>query len=212
VIPRKPYARMEVALPAPGEAAVRIDATTPGSGRGLAADRLDLTLGLMAWTVHGMHEDHGPAFGEAIRRLAAEIADSPDGTVAAGSVRASVRGGRSVDVQFTEWPRGRGGTRVRIDLVRSAVGPVTVLRDKGASPQVLGLVALVAAAWACSEEDAHGRLALALAMEGLLVWYREAHHMTPPRQAVEAARIHAVDRLHEAGRAVPPALAGTPGA
>ena len=203
---------MDVAFPAPGEAAVRMDAADSGSGRGLAADRLDLALGLMAWTVHRMHEDHGPAFGEAVRRLAAEIADSPDGTVTAGSVRASVRGGRSLDVQFTDWPRGRGGTRIRIDLVRSAVGPVTVLRHTGASPQVLGLAALVAAAWACSQEDAHGRLALALAMEGLLAWYREAHHMTPPRQAVEAARTHAVDRLHDAGRSVPPALSGTPGA
>ena len=47
-----------------------------------------------------------------------------------------------------------------------------------------------------------------LAMEGLLAWYREAHRMTPPRQAVESARTHAIDRLTAAGRATPPALAG----
>ena len=69
-------------------------------------------------------------------------------------------------------------------------------------------MALAAGTWAAGEEDPHGRLALALAMEGLLAWYREAHRMTPPRQAVESARTHAIDRLTAAGRAIPPALAG----
>ncbi len=201
------YARLEVALPAPGSAAVRFSPRGGGSGRGEAADRLDLILGLMAWTVHRMHEDHGPAFGDAVSRLASAIADTADGMIPDDIVRAQVRGGQTTEVQLTEWPSGRGGTRVRINLERSAVGPVGILKSPPRSPQVLGLAALVAGAWGARQEDAHGRLALALAMEGLLGWYREAHRMTPPRQAVEAGRTHAMDRLQAAGRGLPPALA-----
>lgn len=194
-------------MPAPGLVAVRFSQRNGGSGRGAAADRLDLALSLMAWTVHRMHEDHGPAFGEAVKRLASAIADSADGTIPEGILRAQGRGGPSLEVQFTEWPSSRGGTRVRINLEKSAVGPVGVLKSPPRSPQVLGLAALVAGAWDARQEDAHGRLALGLAMEGLLAWYREAHRMTPPRQAVEAARTHAMDRLEAAGRSLPPALA-----
>jgi len=207
VLLSREYAHLEVALPAPGLAAVRFSQRNGGSGRGEAADRLDLTLGLIAWTVHRMHEDHGPAFGAAVKRLASAIADSPDGCIPEGILRAHGRGGPSVEVQFTEWPSARGGTRVRINLEKSAVGPVGVLTSPPRSPQVLGLAALVAGAWNSRQEDPHGRLALALAVEGILAWYREAHRMTPPRQAVEAARTHAIDRLEAAGRSLPPALA-----
>ncbi len=200
------YARLEVALPAPGLAAVRFVPRGEGSGRGVPADRLDLTLGLVAWTVHRMHEDHGPAFGEAVKRLASAIADSADGSIPEGILRASGRGAAPMEVRVTDWPSARGGTRVQGVLTRSAVGPVTVLKSPPKSPQVLGLAALVAGAWDARQEDAHGRLALALAMEGILAWYREAHRMTPPRQAVEAARMHAIDRLEAADRGIPPAL------
>ena len=123
------------------------------------------------------------------RGLLSAIADSADGSIPEGILRASGRGAAPMEVRITDWPSARGGTRVRGVLTRSAVGPVTVLKSPPKSPQVLGLAALVAGAWDARQEDAHGRLALALAMEGMLAWYREAHRMTPPRQAVEAARM-----------------------
>jgi hypothetical protein len=59
------------------------------------------------------------------------------------------------------------------------------------------------------EEDEAGdmRLSVALALEGLLGWYREADpHLQPPQQALAYAVRYAAARLREAGRAVPPGL------
>ena len=94
----------------------------------------------MAWTVHRMHEDHGPAFGEAVKRLASAIADSVDGSIPEGILRASGRGAAPMEVRFTDWPSARGGTRVRGVLTRSAVGPVTVqFRGQAAAPRTVRL-------------------------------------------------------------------------
>jgi hypothetical protein len=99
---------------------------------------------------------------------------------------------------------------VELDLLHSAVGPVPVAKGSPSAPVLLlaGLVAALASAGVAAPGD---RLAVALALEGLTAWYRVAHRLTPARDAVEAARVHAADRLRAAGHALPPALAGTSG-
>ncbi|MSO44635.1 MAG: hypothetical protein EXQ74_04940 [Thermoleophilia bacterium] len=206
---RRPYARIDVVLLAAGRAAVRVDFPAGGTGRGEPADRLDVVLGLLAWTMHRTHESRGPAVSDSIRVLASAVADSADGSLPAGTVRGASRSQGQMDVVLENWPSGRGGAYVRLDLVPSAVGPVPVLRGSPA-PAILGIAALAAGAWDCAVEDLHGRLALALCMEGIVAWYGEAHRMSPPRDAVEFARTHALDRLVMAGRAIPAPLAGTP--
>ena len=102
---------------------------------------------------------------------------------------------------------GPGRPRVAAQLVKSALGPVPTIGR--AAPGALSLGSAAAAALAvCSHSvGSGGRLACALALEGLLGWYHEADpHLQPPQQAVAYSLRHAAARLDEAGRASPPEL------
>jgi len=207
---RRPIATIEVEWRDAATAASRVTSPGGGTGRGDAADHLDLVLGLLAWAMHGTNESDVRGAADRIRDLATAVAATPDGPLPPGAVRAATRSRGTLDVEIVPWSGDQGLTRVQLDLVHSAVGPVPITKGSPAAPVLLlaGLVAGLANADGGSPE---GRLALALALEGLTAWYREAHRLTPARDAVEAARLHAADRLRAAGRALPPALAGTPG-
>lgn len=210
VIGRRPPARMAVRFPEPGLAAVRVDFPGGGTGRAAAADRLDLLLGLLAWGVHGTDEPAVRAAADRIRAVATAIAATSDGMVPPGTLDVPTRARGPVPLEVVEWPPGRGGTTVTMELVRSAVGFVPRRRGSGGAVPLL-LAGLAAAMWEARDDDPEGRLALALALEGVTSWYREAHRLTPPRDAVASARAHAADRMRAAGRALPPSLAGGPG-
>ncbi|MGB0731506.1 MAG: hypothetical protein ACPHET_06195 [Miltoncostaeaceae bacterium] len=209
MILRRPKARIDVEMPAAGMAAVRITYPAGGTGRPPAADDLDLALGLIAWGFHRTHENEVRGIAERVRDLATAIAASPDGSLPAGTVRVGTRSRGTVDVALIPWSGDRGLTRITCELAGSAVGPVPVVKG---SPSAAALViaGLAAAMWLAGEGDADDRLALALSLEGLTAWYREAHRMTPARDAVHAARNHAADRLRDAGRVPPTCLAGAP--
>lgn len=103
---------------------------------------------------------------------------------------------------------GPGDPRIVVQTVRSAVGPVPTLGR--ALPSSLALsAASAAAAAACLEgRDHNARLGAALAVEGLLGWYRLADpNLQPPQQALAYALHYAAARLEEAGREVPADLA-----
>lgn len=209
VIRRSPPARIEVEFPAPGFAGVMMSFPGGGTGRPEAADRLDLVLGLLASGVHGTDEGEVRAVADRMRAVATAIAQSTDGTVPAGTVTVPTRREGIVDMQLVPWSGARGGARVTLDLVRSAVGPVAVARSSPSATSLL-LAGLMAACAEAAATDADGRLALALSIEGLVAWYIAAHRLTPVRDAVESARTHAADRLRQAGRVPPDALAGAP--
>jgi hypothetical protein len=202
-------ARVEVEWRDASTAAVRVTYPRGGTGRGSAADHLDLVLGLLAWGMHGTHESDVRGAADRIRDLATTIATTPEGPLPDGAVRAATRTRGTLDVEIVPWSGAAGLTRVELDLVPSAVGPVPVTKGSPSAP-VLLLAGLVAALEGAGESNPDDRLALALALEGLTAWYRVAHRLTPARDAVEAARLHAADRLRAAGQALPPALAGTP--
>ena len=115
-----------------------------------------------------------------------------------------------VPVQLASWSGDRGLTRVWAEISHSAVGPVPLIKGSP-SAGMLMLAGLCAVMDDAERSDADGRLALALALEGLIAWYAEAHRMTPARDAVRSARAHAADRLRSAGRDLPPSLWDAPG-
>ena len=200
---------IEVEMPAAGLAAVRV---SPGraSGRPPEADRLDLALGLLAWGVHRTHEGEVRGVADRIRELATAVAASDDGRVPEGTVRVNTRTQGVTPVQLVAWSGARGLTRVKAEISHSSVGPVPLVKGSP-SPGMLVLAGLCAVMDEAEASDADARLALALALEGLIGWYAEAHRMTPARDAVRAARGHAADRLRSAGRDLPPCLWDAPG-
>jgi hypothetical protein len=100
-----------------------------------------------------------------------------------------------------------GQPRIGAQLVRSAVGPVPTIGRASPGALALGIAATAALAVYTQPVDAAGRLATALALEGVLGWYREADpHLQPPQQAVAYALRHAAARLEEADRVAPPEL------
>lgn len=203
-------ATIEVEWRDAARAATQVTFPRGGTGRGDDADRLDLLLGLLAWGMHGTHESDVRGAADRVRVLASAIADTPEGSLPPGMVRVATRSRGTLDVEIVPWVGDAGFARVRLDLVHAAVGPVPVTNGSP-SPPALMLAGLTAALAAAEDARPDGRMAIALCLEGLTAWYREAHRMTPARDAVEAARLHAADRLRAAGRPLPPSLAGTPG-
>jgi hypothetical protein len=206
VIGRGSLARLEVRFPQPGSGAVRTSFPGGGTGRPAQADVLDLALGMLAWGVHGTDEGAVRATADRIRAVATAIAGSPDGAIPPGTITVTTRTHGTVAVGLADWGDAPGGTVVAVDLVRAAVGVVPVRSGSPPAPSLV-LGGLVACAWDAMGADAPGRLAIALALEGLIAWYTEAHRLTPARDAVASARMHAADRLRAAGHALPPALA-----
>ncbi len=209
MIRRRPPARLEVQFPEPGVAAVRASFPGGGTGRPASADVLDMALGMLAWGMHGTEEAAVRGVADRIRSVATAIAASTDGRVPADAITVATRSRGLVPVELAGWRDARGATVVTVQLVHSAVGPVPVRKGSASAPSLV-LGGLVAAAWDAGGADGNGRLALALALEGLTAWYAEAHRLTPARDAVASARLHAADRLRAAGRALPPALADLP--
>lgn len=200
---------IEVEVPSAGLAAVRVSPGR-GSGRPPEADRLDLALGLLAWGVHRTDEGEVRGVADRIRELATAVAASDDGRVPEGTVRVNTRTQGVAPVQLCAWSGARGLTRVKAEIAHSSVGPVPLIKGSP-SPGMLVLAGLCAVMYEAEGSDAEGRLALALALEGLIGWYAEAHRMTPARDAVRSARSHAADRLRSAGHDLPPCLWDAPG-
>ena len=208
MIGRSTKPTIEVEIVGPGLAAVR-ESPGRGTGRPPEADRLDLSLGLLAWGVHRTNEGEVRAVADRIRELASAVAASDDGRVPEGTVRVATRTQGVVAVQLGTWSGDRGLTRVKAEIAHSSVGPVPLIKGS-ASPGMLVLAGLCAVMDESERSDAAGRLALALALEGLIAWYGESHRMTPARDAVRSARSHAVDRLRSAGHDLPPCLWDAP--
>lgn len=209
MIRRGPLARLEVQFPQPGRAGVRASFPGGGTGRPPEADVFDLVLGMLAWGVHGTDEHAVRPTADRIRALATAIARSPDGSVPEGTIEVPTRAHGPVPVLAGEWDDACRAAPVTVELVHSAVGPVPVRKGSPPAPSLV-LGGLVAAAWDARGAGPEGRLALALALEGLISWYAEAHRLTPARDAVASARIHAAERLRAAGHQLPPALADAP--
>lgn len=136
-------------------------------------------------------------------------------------VQASAASVASTDPLEVDWPawsfavaglqvidaEGPGGPRIEVQLVRSAVGPVPTLGRAAPAASALAIAAAATLAVCAHPVSAAGRLATALALEGLVGWYRQADpHLQPPQQAVAYSLRHAAARMNEVGRSSPPEL------
>jgi hypothetical protein len=101
-----------------------------------------------------------------------------------------------------------GQPRIELQVVQSAVGPVSTVGRASPASLALAVAGGVVLAVSLAEDEAGElRLSVALALEGLLGWYREADpHLQPPQQALAYAFRYAASRLEEVGRTVPPGL------
>src|SRR5262249_47140232 len=203
---RSVLARARVGLYGPDRAAVLLE---PADGRWPEherADRLRLAVGLAALAAHRVAGGWWAPLREARGTRGGRVA-STEGALPAGTVDLAPLGGRG-PLAVVPW-EGPGRHEVVTELTRSAVGPVPVLRgggDRVAPTAAVGALALGVAV--AVDAAADGRLALGLALEGVVGWYRESHRLTAPRNAVGYAIAHAAARLEEAGRPVPPELRG----
>jgi hypothetical protein len=203
---RSVLARARIGLYGPERAAVLLE---PADGRWPEherEDRLRLALGLSALAAQRIARRWWEPFRESLVSLAETVAVT-EGPLPAGLVDLAPLGGRG-PLAVVPWD-GPGRPEVVAELARSAVGPVPVLNGGGGriAPTVaIGALALVVAV--AVDADADGRLALGLALEGVVGWYRESHRLTAPRNAVAYAVAHAAARLEEAGRPVPAELRG----
>lgn len=100
-----------------------------------------------------------------------------------------------------------GEPRVVVHLVRSAVGPVPKPARRAPGPVALAAAGTAVLGCCLAPMGRDVRLSAALALEGLLGWYRAADpHLQPPQQAIAYALRHAGARLEEEGRPPPAAL------
>jgi len=199
---RRPLVRATVDLYGGSRAALRLEPAPSRWPEQEVSDRLTAGLGLAALALARAGDSVSARVRSHVMRLAAELSeqrsDADDGP---GDWAEGVAGVAIVESEEIGQPR------IELQIVSSAVGPVPTVGR--ASPASLTLAAAAGVVLAASLEEDEGelRLAAALALEGLLGWYREVDpHLQPPQQALAYAFRYAASRLEEAGRTVPPGL------
>jgi len=203
----RPIVAAEVALYAPAQAAARLHPAAGSEGGDAAGDPILMGVGLAAVIGHEMPETRRAGMWECLVEAASGIAVLPVGDDPARLVHLGPLGIPEY-LEVVPWG-GTGRGRVAAEVVAGGAGArVPRITDRpafaGPSAEIatLALVSHIAAV-----VGADDRLALALGLEGVIAWYREAHPMSPPHDALRFALVHAADRMQEAGRAIPPGLA-----
>ncbi len=199
-----PRVRAQIALHGPRRAAVLLHPAPERWPDHEREDRLAMAVGGLAVAARHTTPTRWEPFLSLLPPLARGIAAAQDGIVPGGIVILDPLGPvGALDVVAWEGP-GRLG--VEMELVGSAVGPVPRLtvrpREAGPGMEIAALALAIAVA-VDSDED---RLALGLAIEGLVAWHRESDRLNPPRDALAFALGHAGARLQEVGRVLPVGL------
>ena len=203
MIRRRPLARALITLYGPAKAAVLLE---PGEGRWPEherSDRLRLGIGMAALATNRLADRWWEAYREGLVAFATGVARET-GEIPGDLI--SLEGLARGPLVVVPWD-GPGRGELTVELRQSAVGPVPALGGdavKAGPGLAVGALALLVAL--AVDADADGRLALGLAVEGLVAWYRESHRLVAPRNALVFARAHAVARLDEVGRDLPPEL------
>lgn len=203
----RPIVAAEVALHAPARAAVRLDPAAGGEGGDAAGLPVLMGVGMAAVIGHEVPETRRAGMWECLVEAASGIAGLPVGQ---DPVRLVHLGPLGIPDHLEVIPWGGAGRgRVAAEVVAGGAGArVPRITDRpafaGPSAEIATLALVCHVAAAAGPGD---RLALALGLEGVIAWYREAHPMSPPRDALRFALVHAADRMQEAGRAIPPGLA-----
>lgn len=202
-----PLATATVGVHSPGRAAVAITAAEGRWPTRQVADRIALAIGAAGMAAGPMQPDRWSAFQSTLVDAAGGIVRAGDGDLDADLVRLDGFAGAGI-LRIGGDPAGAEVT-VGFELV-SAMGNQAVVRldrtSRNASPSAAAVACLAQVLALAEPSDADDRLALALAIEGLVAWYRESDRRAAPRMGLQFALVHAADRLRSAGRTVPPGL------
>lgn len=165
-----------------------------------ASDRLVIPLGIAALALQRAPEATIGAVHGRLRSAATGIARA-DPPAEAGAFFTAISG-----FQGATGSTG-GDPSVAVRLLRSSLGPIPSIGRARHGSVLLANAAVAALGTCASGAGPAVRLSSALAIEGLLGWYREADpHLQPPQQAVAYCLRHAVARLDERKREPPEAL------
>lgn len=201
---RRPLASALITLYGPARAGVLLQ---PADGRWPEhepSDRLALGAGTAALAAAKLDDERFAAYRNALADLARRIVAAGEEPLPGGIARVGGLGAPDT-LQVVAWD-GPGRASVTSELARGAAGLVPSLRDPPQSETAVAICALALAVALAVDAGAEDRLALALALEGVVSWYRTSHRMSPSRHALAFALAHARDRLREAGRTLPAAL------
>lgn len=186
----------EVAFYGPVRTAVRVH---PAPGRWPeheADDRLMIAAGLLAVAAHKAPESRWPAFRTAMVELAKGINQAAPGPLP-GDLLSLDELGAHGDLVVVEW-QGEGRALVEAQLVqaRAAIVPALGRHPEEAGPfrEIASLALVMSQAEA---GDADLRLRLALAVEGVVFWFRDSDRRAPPRNALAFALNHVDVRINE---------------
>lgn len=203
----RPRTVAEVVLHAPSRASARIEAgAAHGAGPVTDAERIRAVLGAAAVAYTNAPERRIQGLVECLVEVASAVSvEHPDDPLGRFVHLGPLGVAEFLTIESWDEP-GQG--RVAFDVLNGRAGSV-VPRLTDSPPFAGPSVEIAALALICHVAAGAGpsqRLALALCLEGLLAWYREADRMIPPPQAVTYALAHAGDRLAQAGREPPPGL------
>jgi hypothetical protein len=200
-----PLVRAEVALYGPRRAGARLH---PADGRWPErelADRIAVGIGLAALASFSLPAERWEPYRACLAGVASRVASGGDGPLR-GDLAPLDALGIPGPLAVVPW-EGPGRVGVAAEVLASRGGLVPRMAGEagaaGPARQVAALALLVALA---ADADREGRLGLALAVEGLLAWFRESDRLAASRHALTFALAHARDRLREAGRPVPPGM------
>lgn len=200
---RTPYLRAEIAFYGPLRTAVRLH---PAPGRwpaNEADDRLTISAGLAAIAGHKSPDTRWSAFRTALVELAKGINHASAGPLP-GDLLSLDELGAAGDLVVVEW-QGEGRALVEADLVKARAAIVPTLRrspdEAGPFREVAALALILSQA---EDADAHERLRLALAVEGIIFWFRDSDRRAPPHNALAFALNHVEVRLRERSEGIHP--------
>ncbi len=193
--------RAGVLLHAPARASARLE-TGPADAQTDVAPAVVMGTGLVAAAHHRCPEPRRAGFAECLVEVASGIARAGAGDLPFALVHLGPLGVRDY-LELVEWDESARG-RIDAEVIAGRGGAVPRIT---AAPEFAGpsveIAALALTAHLAGPADADLRMALALGVEGVLAWYREADPRTPPRDALAFALAHAADRMAEAGRSMP---------
>ncbi|MFP5451186.1 MAG: hypothetical protein ACLGG9_05480 [Thermoleophilia bacterium] len=202
----KPIVMAEVALLAPDRAAARVIAPGGAGDEVGPGERVRMAVGLVAAAHHRSPDTRVTGLEECLVELARAIA-GPD--PAGPGERLVHLGPLGVRDFLTLDPWGaepRGLIAAELVAVRGGAAVPRITASPAFAGPSAEIAALALAQHVAAGADADGRLAVGLGIEGVLAWYREAHRMSQPSDALTFALVHMADRMAHAGRSVPPGI------
>lgn len=199
----RPLIGVEVALHPPHRAAVRLVVPDGHSPESRDHDRLVLACGMVACAVREAPPSRERGVRSCLIELAQGVAAPGDGPLPLALVYLGPLGIAEF-LQVIPWDGpGRGIVAAEVLAARDGRFTPRVPTTPAFAGPTVEVAALAVVAHLAAEGGRPDRLALALAIEGVLDWYGQADGRSEARDATTWALAHVAERLAEAGLPAP---------